>query len=128
MAAALNVLGGKTYQRGLLLHPEETPKGGRAHAEFAMAGGLAAAKRFKATVGVDGRVGTRGSVAFIVEGRRAGVWQKLYESPIMKGGARAKDINVDVSNCDRVRLVVTAGGDNIHSDHAAWGDARFTAQ
>lgn len=38
------------------------------------------------------------------------------------------DIDVDVHGCDRVRLVVTDGGDNIHSDHAAWGNARFTAR
>lgn len=128
MEGDLIVLGGKTYLRGLLLHPKETPNRGCAHAEFAMTGGLAAAKRFKATVGVDARVDKRGSVAFIVEGRRAGVWKKLYKSPVMKGGKPPVDIDVDVHGCDRLRLVVTDGGDNIHSDHAAWGNARFTAQ
>jgi hypothetical protein len=31
-----------------------------------------------------------------------------------------------VAGCDLVRLVVTDGGDDIHCDHAAWGNARFT--
>ena len=127
MSAAPIEIGGKTYQRGLLLHPGKTPDGGRAHAEFGMTGGLAAARRFQATVGVEGGESKRGSVAFIVEGRRAGAWQELAKTPVMTGKTPPRDIDLDVSGCDRLRLVVTDGGDNIHSDHAAWGNARFTA-
>jgi hypothetical protein len=126
MSAALIELGGKTYQHGLLIHPGETPNGGRGHAEFAMAGGLAEAKRFRATVGVEGSQRTRGSVVFIVEGHRNGTWQELAKSPLMRGGKPPQDIEADVAGCDLVRLVVTDGGDDIHCDHAAWGNARFT--
>jgi hypothetical protein len=128
MAAALIELGGTTYQRGLLLHPGETPNGGRGHAEFAMSGGLAAAKRFKATVGIEGQQRTQGSVVFIVEGHRNGAWQQLVKTPVLRAGKPPQDLDVDVAGCDLVRLVVTDGGDNINSDHAAWGAARFTAE
>lgn len=128
MSAALIVLDDKTYQRGLLLHPGETPEGGRGHAEFAMTGGLAAAKHLRATVGIEGNMRTRGSVVFIVEGHRDGVWQELLRTPVMAGGKPPRDIDADVSGCDCVRLVVTDAGDNIHCDHAAWGNVRFTTE
>jgi hypothetical protein len=63
-----------------------------------------------------------------VEGHRDGAWQELVRTPVMSGGKPPRDIDVDVAGCDRVKLVVTDAGDNIHADHTAWADARFVAR
>ncbi len=116
-------LGGEEFATGLLTHPEATPEGGRAHVVYALNGELARARRFQAWVGIDGSAGNAGSATFAVEVRRAGQWQRLFESGILRGGQPPARVDVDISRADRLRLVVTDAGDNIYSDHAVWGGA-----
>jgi len=116
-------LKGRTFAKGLTTHAETTPEGGRAFVVYALAGGLGAAKRLKAWIGIDDSAGKEGSCAFIVEGRRQGQWQKLFESPVLRTGQGPVEVNVDISGSDQLRLRVTDGGDGISSDHAVWADA-----
>src|SRR5699024_990597 len=39
----------------------------------------------------------------------------------------AKKVNVDISGKEKLKLVVTDGGDNNGNDHADWADAKFMA-
>jgi hypothetical protein len=116
-------LGGQEFATGLLTHPETTPEGGRAHVVYALGGELARAQRFRAWVGIDGSAGHAGSATFAVEVRRAGQWERLFESGILRGAEPPARVDVDISGADRLRLIVTDAGDNIYSDHAAWGGA-----
>ena len=125
MAGGPLKLRGKVYERGLLLHPKELPGGGRAWVVVALGGTLSAAARFKATVGVEDTAQTRGSVVFIVEARRGGAWQKLFDSGLQRGGQPPVEIDLDISGADQLRLTTTDGGDGINSDHGAWGAARL---
>jgi hypothetical protein len=36
-----------------------------------------------------------------------------------------RDVEVDITGAERLRLMTTDGGDNIHSDYAVWADARI---
>lgn len=116
-------LGGTVYSKGLTTHAETRPGGGGAQVTYALAGGLEAARRFKALVGLDGSADKRGSCAFIVEVLRRGQWEKLFESPVLKGGQSPVAIDVDISGAEQIRLRVTDGGDGISSDHAVWAAA-----
>ena len=121
---ALISLRGEKVPKGLLTHPETTAQGGRAFVVYALDGGLAKATRFQARVGIDDSAANAGSAVFIVEVRRNGQWQKVYESGILRGGQpNPPPIDVDISGADRLRLTATDAGDNINSDHAAWAGA-----
>ena len=76
------------------------------------------ATRFRAKVGVDAATEGRGSVVFEVylDGKRT------WKSPVMSGLDKARDLKVDVSGVDRLRLVVTDGGDGNRLDAADWCD------
>jgi hypothetical protein len=80
-------------------------------------------KRFKATVGIDSAMGTRGSAVFLVDVERDGKWVEVFKSSVLRGG-KATAVDVDVTTAARLRLRTTDGGDNIHADHAVWADAR----
>jgi hypothetical protein len=121
----LITLRGREFPKGLLTHPGTTPQGGRATVVYALEGGLAKAKRFVAWVGIDDSAASAGSCVFIVEVRRKGEWQRLFASAVLRGGQPGQPVavDVDISGADRLRLTVTDAGDNINSDHAAWGGA-----
>lgn len=118
-------LRGEVYPTGILVHPGNKPEGSSGFAEFALVGGLTEATRFKATVGVEDTARDRGSVVFRVNVRRNGTWQQVYDSGILRGGGEIKEVDVDIAGADAIRLVVTDGGDDINSDHAAWANARL---
>ena len=118
-------LKGEVYELGLTTHAETTPEGGRAQVVYALSGGLRAAKRFRAWIGVDDSGGKEGSCVFIVEAHRGGQWQKLFESPVLRVGGDPVEVNVEIAGADQLRLRVTDGGDGISSDHAVWADARL---
>ena len=50
----------------------------------------------------------------------------LYESPVIRADMPARRINVNVQWTGEILLEVTDAGDGSNSDHAVWGDARFT--
>ena len=118
-------LRGEVFPTGVFVHPGETHEGGRGFAEFALVGGLARATRFKATIGVEDTMQDRGSAVFLVYIRRDGTWQQAHESGILRGGGEIKEVDVDITRADALRLVVTDAGDGIWSDHAVWANARL---
>ncbi|MBK1883856.1 glycoside hydrolase family 97 catalytic domain-containing protein [Luteolibacter pohnpeiensis] len=77
--------------------------------------------RFQAMVGADDGPENSGTVQFLViaDGKT------LFDSGVMKKGDEAKQVDVDLTGHQVVRLQVTDAGDGIDSDHADWADAKF---
>ena len=75
-------------------------------------------KRFTSKVGVDAATDGRGSVVFEVYGDG----KKLWTSPTMSGLDAAKEIDVDVTGVNRLRLVLTDAGDGNKFDVADWAE------
>jgi hypothetical protein len=73
-------------------------------------------RRFTSRVGVDAMTEGRGTVTFEVYGDG----RKLWASPLMSGLDAARDVDVDVSGINRLRLVVTDGNDGNKFDAANW--------
>jgi hypothetical protein len=107
-------LSGRAYSKGLGVHANSEVR-------YTMGGRCTA---FTASIGVDDEVAERGSVVFQVWADGA----KLYESGIMTGLTATQNINVNTSGRNELRLVVTNAGDNVHSDHADWADAKLSCQ
>lgn len=82
------------------------------------------ATRFTAWVGVDDYAQEPGSVTFQVEGDGKILWQ----SGVMRRGATAKEVDVDLKNVKKLVLQVGDAGDGIAMDHADWADARITGR
>ncbi len=78
-------------------------------------------KTFLADVGVDDEVGGNGSVIFQVYADGA----LLYDSGTLLGSSTTKQVSVDVTGKNELRLVVTIAGDNDWYDHADWANARL---
>jgi alpha-galactosidase len=79
-------------------------------------------RRFSAYIGVDDEVeGRTGSVRFRIyaDGKR------LYDSGVIKAGEKAKNVDVNLTGCKIMKLVVDAAGDNTSHDHANWAQAAF---
>jgi hypothetical protein len=75
-------------------------------------------KRFTAKVGIDAATEGRGSVIFevVLDGKRPPVWT----SGIMSGLDRPKKIDIDVTNVNRLRLIVNDAGDGNKFDAGDW--------
>ena len=76
---------------------------------------------FAALVGVDSEVGSVGTVEFQVVVDN----QVVFSSGVMNKNIEAKEVNVDLSGKNELKLIVTDGGDGINSDHADWVNARL---
>ncbi|WP_195574930.1 NPCBM/NEW2 domain-containing protein [Paenibacillus sp. 1001270B_150601_E10] len=76
---------------------------------------------FAALVGVDNEVGTIGSVEFQVVVDN----QVVFSSGVMHNDVEPKEVNVNLSGKNELKLIVTDGGDGINSDHADWVNARL---
>ena len=81
------------------------------------------ARKFTAMVGIDDEVGRgRGLAEFQVIGDKKVRWK----SGDMRGGGKAKAVDVDLTGVKQLDLVVTLGSDrNYGSDHADWCDAKI---
>jgi hypothetical protein len=104
-------IGGKVFRRGLGMHAH-------AESEYLLGGGY---RRFEAFCGVDDEKGGLGSCVFQV-------WadgQKLFDSGTLRGRQPARQVSVDLTGKETLRLVVTDAGDGINCDHADWADARL---
>jgi hypothetical protein len=104
-------VGGVTYARGLGMHaPSEVrvDLGGRFSA-------------FRAVVGLDEEALGVGTVTFQVwaDGRQ------LFDSGRMTSGTPAWPVDIDVSGCRELRLVIGDAGDGNWHDHADWAAARL---
>ncbi|MEI6501248.1 MAG: NPCBM/NEW2 domain-containing protein, partial [Armatimonadota bacterium] len=117
--------GGKEYPKGLMMCPEEGAQGGIGHATWDLNGGLRQVRKLEATIGIEDEMQSTGigSVVFIVEVFRAGKWARVFESPVLKWGD-FREIAVDITGAEQLRLSTTDGGDNIYGDHAVWAGAR----
>ncbi len=104
-------LNGVTYPKGLGIHANSELR-------FALNG---AYKTFATDVGVDDEVGSNGSVIFQVYADGT----LLYDSGILLGTSATKQVSVDVTGKNELRLFVTTGGDNDWYDHADWANARL---
>lgn len=78
-------------------------------------------RRFSASVGIDESAGGRGTVRFrvYVDGK------VRFDSGVLRGGAPAKDVDVDLSGAKPAILWAGSAGDGIDYDHADWADAAF---
>jgi alpha-galactosidase len=104
-------ISGQSFVRGLGTHADSV-------LYIELAGG---ARRFKAMVGVDDEVDTRGTIEFrvLADGRQ------IYKSGLMRGGQAANKVDLDVSGVQMLLLAVDGGEDGISYDHADWADATF---
>jgi hypothetical protein len=120
-------LGGLDYPKGLLLHPDLAADGkGIAYVTYALQGGLANAQHFGAVIGIDDSMEAyhQGSATFIVEVHRAGRWERLFESGVIRQGDMPQEVQLDIAGADKLRLIATDAGDGISCDHATWAEAR----
>lgn len=81
-------------------------------------------ERFESYVGVPGQVSLDGWGTVTFEVSADG--EKVYESPILRGGGTYKQVALDVAGVDELKLIVTDAGDGQGCDQAAWGDAKVT--
>ncbi|WP_083939126.1 NPCBM/NEW2 domain-containing protein [Deinococcus apachensis] len=109
-------LNGTRYAKGYGVHAPSELK-------YSLAGSdNAKCVRFKAQVGVDDEVGSRGSVVFQVWGDG----EKLYDSGVMTGASATKNVNVDLRGKKAIRMVVTDAGNGKTADHADWINPTIT--
>lgn len=102
---------GTTYPKGLGIHAGSDIR-------YNLGG---ACTTFNAIAGIDDEVGPNGSVVFQV-------WTdgvKVYDSALTSGTADGKNVSVDLTGKNQLRLVVTDGGDGPAFDHANWANARI---
>lgn len=102
-------IGGQAYERGLGSHA-------RMVLHIQLDG---QAQSFQAWVGVDDETGGKGTVRF----RVLGDGRTLFDSGVMKGGDKAKRVDVDLRGIRMLLLLVDDAGDDIHFDHADWAEA-----
>jgi aryl-phospho-beta-D-glucosidase BglC (GH1 family) len=102
-------LNGKTYTKGLGVHADST-------ITYALGGKFS---QFVSDIGVDDEVGSYGSVAFQVWADGA----KLYDSGTMYGDTATKQVKVDLTGKQDLKLVVTSADGSIVADHADWAGA-----
>jgi len=109
--------------RGLSIgkHPFSHGVGTHANSTFRLdLGGKG--ETFTASVGVDDETGGRGTVVF----RVVGDGKTLWESSVIRGGAAATPVSVDLHGVKKLLLAVDDAGDGIDFDHADWAEAVIT--
>ena len=120
-------LSGLEYAKGLILHPDTEEDGTvRGRVEYRLEGDMRHG-RFAAVIGIDDSMEGygQGSSAFMVEVRLKGEWMQVFESGLLKLGAAPQEAKVKLAGADRLRLIVTDGGDGTVCDHALWAHARI---
>ena len=120
-------LGGLEYAKGIILHPDTEEDGTvRGWVTYKLDGAMRDG-RFAAVIGIDDSMDaySLGSSAFTVEVRRQGEWRRVFESSVLKLGAIPEKVDVKLGGADRLRLIVTDGGDGTACDHALWAHARI---
>lgn len=104
-------LAGVTYPYGLGVH---------ANSDLTYDIG-AQCRGFTTSIGVDDEVGASGSVVFQVYADGF----KVYQSALMTGNSATVPLSIDTRGVEKLRLVVTDGGNGSTSDHADWADAKL---
>jgi glucose/arabinose dehydrogenase len=113
--------------RPLTLNGTVFPKGYGVHAPSELRYSLGSTDgstcvRFRAQVGMDDEVGSRGSAVFQVWGDD----QKLFDSGTLTGTSATRTVDVDLGGKATLRLVVTDAGDGKSYDHADWINPAIT--
>lgn len=82
---------------------------------------------FKAVVGLGDSTGSDGSVTFEVHvDDGEGKWRKLHETGRLKAGGDVKALCIDLGQkAQKLRLVVTVGGDSYSNDLGVWANVRL---
>jgi hypothetical protein len=102
-------LRGTTYTRGLGTHASST-------IVYNVAGLYS---NFLSDVGVDDEVNGNASVVFQVFADNV----KIYDSGTVTRSSAVQSLNLDITNVQQLKLVVTDAGDGIDYDHADWANA-----
>ena len=79
------------------------------------------ARKFSAMVGVDDRTKGKGTISFQLYGDG----KKLFDSGLMKGGDRAREVDMQLEGVIHLLLIVGSGGDDVSYDNANWAEAEF---
>lgn len=118
-------IGDRVYPKCVMVCPEPSAEG--AHGELVVELPTGGPRVLHSDIGIEETARNSGSVVFMVQrgGRAEGPWETLYTSPILRGGAEAVTIRVDIGTARFLRLYTTDAGDGINSDHALWGNARL---
>jgi hypothetical protein len=105
-------LNGQTYTKGLGVHAASDLR-------YALNGQYTS---FQADIGVDDEAGANGSVIFsvFVDG------EKVYDSGVMTGSSATKQVSLDVTGKQDLRLYVSDASNGNTFDHADWANARLT--
>jgi len=106
-------IGGRTFDRGVGTHAPSVMY-------IDLKGGC---RLFSAYVGVDDEV--EGKTGGTVRFRVYGDGRLLFNSGVLKAGAPAKKVEVDLTGCKTMKLSVDTGGDSQSNDHADWAEAAF---
>ena len=83
--------------------------------------GTGGKKQFVGVGSGDGSLG-KGSVVF----RLVGDGKEIYNSGIVRGGEKAREVSLNVSGVDVLELIVEDGGDGVSGDHADWIEPVFS--
>lgn len=83
--------------------------------------GTGGKKQFVGVGSGDGSL-DKGSVVF----RLVGDGKELYNSGMVRGGEKAREVSLDMSGIDVLELIVDDGGDGMSGDHANWIDPVFS--
>ena len=79
-------------------------------------------QEFRSDIGIDSRIGNRGSIVFTV----LGDGKQLYQSPVVKGAdPKPREVAVSVAGVKYLTLKVTNANDLDLGDVANWGSARL---
>ncbi len=77
------------------------------------------ASRFQSIIGIDGEVGTNGSVDFQVFADGT----EIYDSGVMTSATPPQSVDLDVTGVSRLVLGLGDADDNINNDHGDWANA-----
>ncbi len=107
------LLGEQTFDKGVAVHGECT-------LSYALDGGY---RRFESTVGLDARLGARGSVELrvLVDGKE----QQMGEGKALTVENGPRRLKMDVTGAKTLTLIVNWGEGGNVGDHVDWCDARL---
>jgi alpha-galactosidase len=83
---------------------------------------------FTANVGIDDQTNGLGTVAFQVWADGSKLFDSTDGGGVLTGTSNPVTVHVDVTGKQRLKLVVTNGGDGPGWDYATWGDAQLECQ
>ncbi len=84
---------------------------------------------FRAVVGIADSAGPDGNVTFEVHVAGADdEWRKLHETGVLKAGGEVKALCLDLGETQKLKLVVTVGGNSYSNDAGVWANARLEAK